>query len=539
MMNSSAFNSAMERLAAAFGRLDERAVVALILLGALALRVTRALLTAVVNNDSALYLHQAKAIYYGMWSVSNTCGLPHVSTLPILTACFYRINGDWVLSMQAVSVLFGTITLIPIYLLVRLFFNFRTSCLVTLLFAVMPVFVSTSVDVVRDPPYWFFSACGLYFFVAAVKREKTGLLPLASIAFTLAAWNRVEAVLYLAVTALYLAFRGAEGRWKKLLAYVAPLLAAVGIVLALSALSSRGVHWFRIDEIPARIKEALHVYRNLRMQLAAMIYNPPAGFPFQFFESARSLLWLLGLGILLKGAVEAFFYPFTALFVIGLFDFKKWRPSGLAGYFAALVACGFVLLYLYAMHTWTMENRYLALVILPSFLFLGFGLERVLSFLQVRWGMKDAAAVCLCALLILLLAVPKQLVPHERDKAVFKEIGTRIAKEEGSERTVGIVSIGVPTVRWVSLYANLNVPTPLCPDEDYLAGVSLGSLVGNSYADFMKTVDARGARYVVWEERHWPAREFDLLTAYDPRDLRIVGEWYHKDTGRIVLFKRL
>ncbi|HNU86271.1 MAG TPA: glycosyltransferase family 39 protein, partial [Syntrophales bacterium] len=197
-MNSSAFNSAMERLAAAFGRLDERAVVALILLGALALRVTRALLTAVVNNDSALYLHQAKAIYYGMWSVSNTCGLPHVSTLPILTACFYRINGDWVLSMQAVSVLFGTITLIPIYLLVRLFFNFRTSCLVTLLFAVMPVFVSTSVDVVRDPPYWFFSACGLYFFVAAVKREKTGLLPLASIAFTLAAWNRVEAVLYLA-----------------------------------------------------------------------------------------------------------------------------------------------------------------------------------------------------------------------------------------------------------------------------------------------------------------------------------------------------
>ncbi len=33
--------------------------------------------------------------------------------------------------------------------------------------------------------------------------------------------------------------------------------------------------------------------------------------------------------------------------------------------------------------------------------------------------MKDAAAVCLCALLILLLAVPKQLVPHEKDKTVF------------------------------------------------------------------------------------------------------------------------
>ena len=69
MMNSSAFNSAMERLAAAFGRLDERAGVAFIFPGVLALHVTRAYLTAVLNNDSALYLHQAKAIYYGMWSV--------------------------------------------------------------------------------------------------------------------------------------------------------------------------------------------------------------------------------------------------------------------------------------------------------------------------------------------------------------------------------------------------------------------------------------------------------------------------------------
>ena len=32
---------------------------------------------------------------------------------------------------------------------------------------------------------------------------------------------------------------------------------------------------------------------------------------------------------------------------------------------------------------------------------------------------------------------------------------------------------------------------------------------------------------------------FDLLKAYDPRDFRIVGEWYHQDTGRMVLFERL
>lgn len=537
-MNSSAFNSAMERLGAAVGRFDERTIFAFILLVALALRVARALLTAVVNTDAAVYLYQAKALYLGLWSSVNACSIKLVTAHPIVTAGFYFLTRDWIVSMRAASILFATLSLIPLYGLARLFFSFRASCLVTLLFAVMHVFVSAGVDVGRDPAYWFFSACGLYFFAAAVKRERLWYFSLAGIAFTLAAWNRIEAVLYLAVTALYLAVGGAEGRWKKLLAFLAPLLAGVGIVLVLAALSSRGMYWFRIDEIPERFTAALGVYRDLRMQLGAMAQHPPVGFPIPFFESVRSLLWLLGLGVLLQSTAEAFFYPFAALFLVGLFDFRKWRPSGLAGYFAALIACGFVLLYLYAVRTWTMENRYLALIILPSFLFLGFGLERILSLLQRRWGMKDAAAVCLCALFIVLLAVPKQLVPHEKDKAVFKEIGTRIAKEEGSEQTVSILSIGT-SMRWVFLYSNMDVPALFCPDEDYLAAVSLESLVGKSYADFMKTVDARRARYVVWEERHWPTRQFDLLTAYDPRDFRIAGEWFHRDTGRIVLFKRL
>ncbi len=126
-MNSSAFNSAMERLAAAFGRLDERAVVALILLGALALRVARALLTAVVNTDAAVYLYQAKALYFGLWSSVNTCSIKSVTAHPIVTAGFYLLTRDWIVSMRAASILFGTLTLVPLYGLARLFFPFRTS----------------------------------------------------------------------------------------------------------------------------------------------------------------------------------------------------------------------------------------------------------------------------------------------------------------------------------------------------------------------------------------------------------------------------
>ena len=538
-MISTAFNSALARLETFFGRLNERTVVALIVLAALALRVVRALLTAVVNTDAAVYLYQAKALYYGMWSAVNACSIKYVTVHPIVTAFFYFFTRDWILSMRAVSILFGTLTLIPIYYLARLFFPFRTSCIVTLLYAVMHVFVSVSVDVGRDPAYWLFSACGLYFFAAGMKREGIWYFPLASIAFTLATWNRIEAVLYLVVTALYLLFKKTEGKGRKLLFYLAPVILGVVAFIAVQYLSSREINWYRFGEIPERLTASLTAYRELRMSLLSMIHDPPGGFRFQFFENVRTLLWLLGLGVIVENAAEAFFYPFFALFLVGLFDLRRrLRAEGLVLYFILLCLSGFVLLYVNVFTNWSMENRYLVLLILPSFIFLGFGVERVLSFLQQQWGMKEFSAVFLAALLVPLLAVPKQLRFHEKDKAVFKEIGTLIANEEGTAETIEILSVGM-TMRWVFLYGNLDVPALFCPDEDLLSGVSLGNLVGNSYADFMKTVNARRVRYVVWEERHWPTREFDLLKAYDPRDFRIVGEWDHRDTGRLVLFKRL
>jgi 4-amino-4-deoxy-L-arabinose transferase-like glycosyltransferase len=539
MMISTAFNSALERLEIFFGRLNERTVVALIVLAALALRVVRALLTAVVNTDAAVYLYQAKALYYGMWSAVNACSIKYVTVHPIVTAFFYFFTRDWILSMRAVSILFGTLTLIPIYYLARLFFPFRTSCIVTLLYAVMHVFVSVSVDVGRDPAYWLFSACGLYFFAAGMKREGIWYFPLASIAFTLATWNRIEAVLYLVVTALYLLFKKTDGKGRKLLFYLAPVILGVVAFIAVQYLSSREINWYRFSEIPERLTASLTAYRELRLSLLSMIHDPPGGFRFQFFENVRTLLWLLGLGVIVENAAEAFFYPFFALFLVGLFDLRRrLRAEGLVLYFILLCLCGVVLLYVNVFTNWSMENRYLVLLILPSFIFLGFGVERILSFLQQRWGMKEFSAVFLVALLVPLIAVPKQLRFHEKDKAVFKEIGTLIANEEGSARTIEILSIGI-TMRWVFLYSNLDVPAISCPDDDYLSQIPLRRIVGNSYADFMKTVNARRVRYVVWEERHWPVWDFDLLKAYDTRDFRIVGEWHHRDTGRLVLFKRL
>ena len=55
--------------------------------------------------------------------------------------------------------------IIPLYLFLRRFLDEKTSFLTTFIFVMLPLFVDQSVNVIRDPSYWFFSVLGLYLLV--------------------------------------------------------------------------------------------------------------------------------------------------------------------------------------------------------------------------------------------------------------------------------------------------------------------------------------------------------------------------------------
>ena len=84
------------------------------------------------------------------------------------------------------------------------FFDDRISTLGTLIFALIPFFVSRSVDVVRGPVYWFFLVLGLYFLVVHIDKGKRLFLFLSSMSFLMAVWARIEAVLFIIVSCFYL-----------------------------------------------------------------------------------------------------------------------------------------------------------------------------------------------------------------------------------------------------------------------------------------------------------------------------------------------
>ena len=148
--------------------------------------------TSVINPDGALFIHQARALYFGQMD-TLFCVQSDLPNYPIMIAGAYWLFHDWVFSARIVSFVFGFGTLIPLYFLFKRFFDDRVSVLGTLVFAVIPIFVGSSVDLIRDPILWFFAALGFYWFTLALDNKSPWFLTWSCLSFMMASWARIEA----------------------------------------------------------------------------------------------------------------------------------------------------------------------------------------------------------------------------------------------------------------------------------------------------------------------------------------------------------
>lgn len=489
--------------------------------------------TDVINPDGANYIHQARAIHHGLWQAVNACSLTYLSIVPLCTAGLYPLLGDWVRAATAVSLLFGTAMLVPLYGLARRFFDRPVATLVTLIFAVTPVFIDGSVDIVREPAGWFFLTLGLYF----LTNKDAGRVEtvLGSVCMLLAVWTRVESFVFYLVTLVFLGVRKRDGKWVRLFLFLMPPV----VLLALAVLGAwwfdlAGVFGARLSEIPVRLARALDGYRIIGANLTVLILHPPDGIPADFFDHVRDIFWFVGFGVLLQNALEAYYYPFFLIFLLGWRGLRdRIRTDGRVAFFLALTLAVFVLLYGFVFIDWQMDNRWLAPMILASLPITGFGVERILAFFRDRWRMTPAGAAALLCLLVLVVALPKDLRPRGEDKGVYKEIGQTIARHAGNAREIPILTLDGSTTRWIAFYANLDVPGAPCPDRYYPTRYDPGT----GYAQFIDMVRRNGFRYVVWMEKRWPQDRFDWNQADDRRDLKPLGRWRHRDVGEIRLYE--
>ncbi|MFH0994706.1 MAG: glycosyltransferase family 39 protein [Pseudomonadota bacterium] len=513
----------------------------LVILTGLGLRLWVGLHTMIINPDGALYIHQAMALYFKNWNSLKTCGLTFLSSYPVLIAGGYYLVHDWILSARLISLFFGTAMLVPLYLMLKEWVREDSAILGLLVFAVTPVLVSNSVELVRDPICWFFLCAGAFAVIRQATTHSPWLLLVSSLCFLAAIWARIEAVLFLAVTLGYLCFQK-NRRTINILTYLSPLLAIMFFSIAglmISGLSFNDLH--RGHEIAGKFIESIRQYQKMAESIKDLAWSSPNPFMEFFLPEARNMIWLIAFGTLLNRFLEAFFYPFVVFYIVGLSGIRcKIRSDSRLLYLAILTISSLALLYMHTLATWMLYYRFFGIVMIPSAILCAFGMERLLEILPRRLSVQPATVFLAIFLLIIGVSLPKNLKSPDMDKSVFIRIGETVFQNTpasfspfGGDLSGARIATSRHTQIWISFYANIHfpgaAPCPLDPAHCL-----------ESFPDdpdqFKDRLRQNRQNFVLWEEKHWPFHSFTLSDPAVFKTYKELGRWYHRDTGNMILY---
>ncbi|SHI56939.1 Dolichyl-phosphate-mannose-protein mannosyltransferase [Malonomonas rubra DSM 5091] len=376
----------------------------------------------VVNSDAGTYVAAADWHSQGLFQE----GLRHyrMPLYPLLLAGTHIVVPDWILAGRFVSISSLLLCLFPLYGITKRLFCRSAALWAACLFAVLPVFNESAMDIKRDPLFLFFTLCGLWLLVVFAQENRfrffSGFLAFA----TLATLTRIEGCLlfFIAPISLLLSLRNnTVGRRKKI---VGGAISAAVVVASVLVASAAGVTKnLRINELSIwfdgllsfkffkSYQDLLQALKELQMTL------PGARYSNNLLEVTRHyapLVYCLGL---LETLLKAIF-PTSLLALWAL----RWRNSDekkmtRERWLIMLIWVGFALLnLLFLFKRNFIQERYFWIPIVLTLPWVGYGIN-------LWWQRRRKKIVSTFAVVLILLSPLAKSVAvavEPEDKSLIK-----------------------------------------------------------------------------------------------------------------------
>jgi len=502
----------------------------LIFILAASIRLFTCQFTSIVNLDGTFYINQAKAIYLGQSENVYECGLYYLSNYSLLILAAYYLFHDWIIAAKAVSLLFGFGSLIPLFLFVRRFFQIQISGLVLLVFALCPVLVFRSADVVRGPVYWFFLMWGLYFFIKYIEDKKFNYTFLSIFLFLIAVWARIEAIMFLFVSIFYIFVTQKKIKTYLVYGFAASIIICV-CYIAHEKFDFELSKYIRFQDIISKTTEPLSRYNEVRSFLKDQAEHNHISLYKNFLEMVRHNVWLIALGTIFNNFIEALFPPFFLFMVIGFADIKKYIRDRRILYLLLISISSLFVLLFQLFQCWAMEHRYFAIIIFPCAIFIGFGIEKIIKYLQSKFKFKEYTAILIIFIFIFITGLGKNIKFREHDKYIFKKMGEMIAKYEDDKQSIQVIAGSCAVHVWVNFYANVYKNDHICTTKMVFFSLK----VFDSYLQFLNELKSNNIKYIIWDNKNWKGKAF--INNLDTKDFVLLMDCYHEDTGPLKLYK--
>lgn len=453
--------------------------------------------TPIINQDGVFYIEQAEALLNRDLSRALICGYNFISLYHVLIPVFHKIFGDWLIAAKMISLLFGTATIIPFYFILKHFFRASTVYIGTLAFSINPYFVARSVDIIKDPIFWFFSLLGMLFFIKAIHSDKKDRLFLfSSISYLIAGVARIESFVFLAGTALYLCFTDKGRRAQKLFMFGLPVLAVMILFLVLAVSHS-----------------SLHIWK---FYLQPRIHLFFSGVTFELIGTDlihKSLDFLI---IIFKKSSKLNYEFFFPILIAGFLTIRKEvKRMPQFSFFVFLFVLSLMSLYFFYLKIGVMSSRYAALIMLPAYVFIGSGIENIIAVTR-RKNVREKTIIIMLCLYIIVTATPHNLKHKREDKIVLKNIGQYISEKENN-RPVTLMAHD-PRIMF---YTNLDTLGREC------AHTFLGydHLLTLPYRDLPSWLKEKNVQYFIWDDRSWRHAPYDFLTNVQAEHFAEINQW--------------
>jgi 4-amino-4-deoxy-L-arabinose transferase-like glycosyltransferase len=423
----------------------------------------------IITSDGLLYIKIAKGISSG--NLQGIIDYGFFNLYSFLIALFQTFLHDWEFSGKMVSVAFGSLTIIPLFFLIRGLFNQNIAIVSALFYSVHPRLVEYSSDVLREPIFWFFSIAALWLAWEGISCKKYFPFILSSLATGFAMFTRVEGAMVFLIIVLWILwfFISDKENRKKSLLYTCIFLVSLPILVfpGLLLLKNKLNRW-EVGHSINTISQLINS-NNQPLELKPELLGQASGHLQAFFNLSIRHRYTTFLMEVFYKFFKSFNVILFLLFLCGVYKRRFIPYSQNDAMILIWFSVAFLMSFLYLTKMYYLGTRHGLLIAFPALAWAGIGFFEIRE--RIRKWLGDVKLfqrythfdTLFLLILIVIVLVPQTVFSLRDDKVELKKAGIEL-KKMGFSNTMFIVQ---PTLDRVAFYADAeSVPLPDKIDND-------------------------------------------------------------------------
>ena len=461
-----------------FESLNEKKLLLLLIGITFALRLYAVLMAQGIAFDSAAYGFMAR--YFLKGDFIKGLSIPGHPLYPLLMSLFSLDSTHVEMTGRLLSLFFGTLTIIPLFYLVKEAIGQKEAIFSALFYSFHPYLVTYSGMLMTEATYWGLLVLSVYFFWTGLKKEKVWRAMLSGFFLGLAYLTRPEGIGYVLVYLIWAVVEGGlKKKWFKRSIFIGALILTIFIfVIPYVIYIHQETGGWLIS------KKALAVQSDLLKESPEQV-DPTIGIEQNKPVSGDSkILWITHNIIQFLPSVTYRYlraYHFS-LWLFLFFGLIRVRREGID---YELFIASLVLFHLVSLSTFLPSTIRFSIPVIPLSLFwAGTGILEIKRYLEKIKVSNPEKVIFSFIILVILVQLPQNLKPERSFRAEQKKVGLWLKQNTPPDT---IIMSNSPQETFYADREFMMIPS----------GISTPGNPGKSYKEIILYARAKGVRYIL------------------------------------------